>query len=106
MITLTSVMINRQVRLTRPPWRSELMCCRCPPVKVSSLNDRSHALIPIVDLKAQYQSIKEENGEHINATLESSQFVLGSQVAAVEEDLADCAGGGHGIARNSVTSSV
>jgi len=63
-------------------------------------------LIPIVDLKAQYQSIKEEIGEAINATLESTQFVLGSEVAAFEDEFAAYSGGGYGIAVNSGTSAL
>ena len=63
-------------------------------------------MIPIVDLKAQYQSIKEEIAEAINATLESAQFVLGSEVAAFEEEFADYSGGTHGIAVNSGTSAL
>jgi len=68
--------------------------------------NRSNALIPIVDLKAQYQSIKEEIGEAINATLESAQFVLGSEVAGFEEEFAAYSGGAHGIAVNSGTSAL
>ena len=63
-------------------------------------------MIPMVDLKAQYQSIKEEIGEAINATLESTQFVLGSEVAAFEEEFAAYSGGTHGIAVNSGTSAL
>ena len=63
-------------------------------------------MIPLVDLKAQYHSIKEEIGEAINAALESAQFVLGSEVAAFEEEFAAYSGGGHGIAVNSGTSAL
>ena len=63
-------------------------------------------MIPIVDLKAQYQSIKEEIAEAINAALESAQFVLGSEVAALEEEFAAYSGAAHGIAVNSGTSAL
>jgi dTDP-4-amino-4,6-dideoxygalactose transaminase len=63
-------------------------------------------LIPIVDLKAQYQSIKEEIDTAIKATIESAQFVLGSEVAAFEEEFAAYSGAAHGIAVNSGASSL
>ena len=63
-------------------------------------------LIPIVDLKAQYHSIKVEIGEAINAALESAQFVLGSEVAAFEEEFAAYSSGAHAIALNSGTSAL
>jgi dTDP-4-amino-4,6-dideoxygalactose transaminase len=70
------------------------------------LASRRYALIPIVDLKAQYQSIKNEIASAITATLESAQFVLGSEVAAFEEEFAAYSGGTHGIAVNSGTSAL
>jgi dTDP-4-amino-4,6-dideoxygalactose transaminase len=45
-------------------------------------------LIPFVDLKAQYASIKHEIDPAIQRVLESSQFTLGSEVAAFEEEFA------------------
>ncbi len=63
-------------------------------------------MIPFVDLKAQYHSIKEEIDRAINRVLESSQFVLGSEVAAFEEDFARFCGAKHGIAVNSGTSAL
>ena len=39
-------------------------------------------MIPFVDLKAQYHSIKSEIDEAVIRVLESSQFVLGKEVAA------------------------
>jgi dTDP-4-amino-4,6-dideoxygalactose transaminase len=42
-------------------------------------------VIPFVDLKAQYQSIKPEIDAAVIGVLESTQFVLGSSVAAFEQ---------------------
>lgn len=42
-------------------------------------------MIPFVDLKAQYLSIKEEIDRAVLDTLASTQFVLGKEVAAFEE---------------------
>jgi dTDP-4-amino-4,6-dideoxygalactose transaminase len=63
-------------------------------------------LIPLLDLKAQYRSIQAEIREAIDRVLESSQFVLGSEVAAFEEEFAAYCGAKHGIAVNSGTSAL
>ena len=45
-------------------------------------------MIPFVDLKAQYASIKREVMPAIEGVLESCQFTLGSEVAAFEQEFA------------------
>src|SRR6185295_18678277 len=45
-------------------------------------------MIPIVDLKKQYESIKSEIDSAIGDVLQSSQFVLGKKVEAFEEEFA------------------
>lgn len=45
-------------------------------------------MIPIVDLKKQYESIKSEIDSAIGEVLQSSQFVLGKKVEAFEEEFA------------------
>ena len=45
-------------------------------------------MIPFVDLKAQYASIKDEVNAAIQGVLESCQFTLGTEVAAFEEEFA------------------
>ncbi len=55
-------------------------------------------MIPLLDLKAQYRTIQSEMREAIDRVLESSQFVLGSEVAAFEEEFAAYCGAKHGIA--------
>ena len=49
-------------------------------------------MIPFVDLKAQYAGIKEEINAAIQGVLESSQFTLGSEVAAFVKKRADANG--------------
>jgi len=44
--------------------------------------------IPLVDLKAQYASIKEEIDGAIQRVLQNGQFILGSEVKAFEEEIA------------------
>jgi dTDP-4-amino-4,6-dideoxygalactose transaminase len=63
-------------------------------------------VIPFVDLKAQYLNIKDEIDAAITRVLESSQFVLGDEVAAFEEEFASYCGTRYGIAVNSGTSAL
>ena len=44
--------------------------------------------IPILDLKAQYAVIKEEIHSAIDRVLESQQFILGTEVETLEQELA------------------
>jgi len=44
--------------------------------------------IPLVDLKAQYNSIKDEIDTAIRRVLENGQFILGPEVKAFEEEMA------------------
>jgi dTDP-4-amino-4,6-dideoxygalactose transaminase len=63
-------------------------------------------MIPFLDLKAQYQSIKPEIDRAVLDVLESTQFVLGEQVAAFERAFASHCGAKHGVAVNSGTSAL
>ena len=61
-------------------------------------------MIPFVDLKAQYASIKEEVNAAIQGVLESCQFTLGAEVAAFEQEYAAYCGVDHGVGVNTGTS--
>ena len=63
-------------------------------------------MIPFLDLKAQYASIKPEIDAAIMKILESSQFVLGEEVAGFERDFAAYCGAKHAIAVNTGTSAL
>jgi dTDP-4-amino-4,6-dideoxygalactose transaminase len=63
-------------------------------------------VIPFVDLKAQYQSIKPEVNAAIQGILDSCQFTLGSEVAAFEQEFADYSQAKHGIGVNTGTSAL
>lgn len=63
-------------------------------------------MVPLVDLKAQYHSIKSEIDAAVSRVLESSQFVLGDEVAEFEKEFAAYSGAGEGIAVNSGTSAL
>src|SRR5579864_2669134 len=62
--------------------------------------------VPYLDLKAQYLSIKPEIDAAIARVLDSCQFVLGSEVAAFEQDFAAYCGTSECIALNSGTSAL
>lgn len=63
-------------------------------------------MVNFVDLKKQYHSIKEEIDSAVLGVLESTQFVLGKEVAAFEEEFADYCQVDHGVAVNSGTSAL
>jgi dTDP-4-amino-4,6-dideoxygalactose transaminase len=62
--------------------------------------------VPFLDLKAQYQTIKPEIDAAISRVLESSQFILGSEVAEFEKEFAVYCGATECIALNSGTSAL
>src|SRR6266702_2118072 len=66
----------------------------------------TRARIPLLDLKAQYYSIKPEIDAAIAGVLESGQFVLGAEVAAFEEEFAAYCGSSECIALISGTSAL
>jgi dTDP-4-amino-4,6-dideoxygalactose transaminase len=63
-------------------------------------------VIPLVDLKAQYRSIKSEIDAAVERVLDSGQFVLGEEVAAFEREFAAFCGTSDAIAVNSGTSAL
>ncbi len=63
-------------------------------------------MIPFGDLKAQYHSLKSDIDQAVACTLESSQFILGKEVAAFEEEFAAFHGARHGVGVNSGTSAL
>jgi len=63
-------------------------------------------VIPFVDLKSQYLSIKQEVDAAILKTIESCAFTLGPDVAAFENDFAAYSTVKHGIAVNNGTSAL
>ena len=63
-------------------------------------------MIPFVDLKAQYASIKAEMAVAIQGVLDSCQFTLGSEVAAFEKEFAAYSGAKQAIGVNSGTSAL
>jgi len=62
--------------------------------------------IPILDLKPQYQQIKTEIQQAVNAVLESGQFILGQTVGDFEQAIADFLGVKYAIGVNSGTDAL
>jgi len=63
-------------------------------------------VIPFLDLKAQYASIKQEVDAAVHGVLDRCQFVLGEEVAAFESEFATFVEASHGIGVNSGTSAL
>jgi dTDP-4-amino-4,6-dideoxygalactose transaminase len=63
-------------------------------------------MVPFVDLKAQYASIKTEVNAAIQGVLDSCQFTLGSEVVAFEEEFAHYSQAKMGIGVNTGTSAL
>jgi len=63
-------------------------------------------MIPFLDLKAQYQSIKGEIDAAVLGVLASGQYILGEEVARLEQEFADYCNVTHAIAVNTGTSAL
>ena len=63
-------------------------------------------VIPLVDLKAQYLSVKSEIDEAIQRVINSSRFILGEEVEAFEQEFAAFCGANHCVGVASGTASL
>ena len=63
-------------------------------------------MIPMLDLAAQYRSIKPEIDAAVVRVFESGRYVLGEEVAAFEREFAEFCGAAHAVAVNSGTSAL
>ena len=62
--------------------------------------------VPLLDLKAQYATIREEIQAAVNAVLESQYFILGPTVAACERDIAEYCSCAHAVGVTSGSSAL
>lgn len=62
--------------------------------------------VPLVDLRAQYHSIKREVDAAVSGVLESGQFVLGGEVASFESEFASYCQSEYAVGVNSGTSAL
>lgn len=63
-------------------------------------------VVPLLDLKAQYETIREEIREAIDRVLESQYFILGPEVQALEEEVAAYSQCTYGIGVSSGTDAL
>src|SRR4029077_12237063 len=62
--------------------------------------------VPLLDLKAQYASIRSEIREALDRVMESQQFILGPEVEALEQEIAAYCGCRHAIGVSSGTDAL
>jgi dTDP-4-amino-4,6-dideoxygalactose transaminase len=62
--------------------------------------------VPLLDLKAQYQSIRDEIKESIEEVLDSQRFILGPKVEALEKAVASYCGCKYGVGVSSGTDAL
>ena len=62
--------------------------------------------VPLIDLKAQYATLREELRGAVDAVMESQLFILGPEVEALEREVAEYCGAAHGIGVSSGTDAL
>ena len=62
--------------------------------------------VPLLDLKAQYETIRDEVREAIDGVLESQRFVLGPEVQALEQEVAEYSQCAYGVGVSSGTDAL
>ena len=72
----------------------------------STVNEKTITKVPLIDLKRQYRSMKEELNSAIQDVLESQAFILGPQVKEVEDLFASYCNTNHAIGVSSGTDAL
>ena len=62
--------------------------------------------VPLIDLKAQYATLRDELRAAVDGVMESQLFILGPEVEALEREVADYCGAAHGIGVSSGTDAL
>jgi dTDP-4-amino-4,6-dideoxygalactose transaminase len=62
--------------------------------------------VPLLDLKAQYASIRGDVDAAVVRVMESQYFILGPEVSALEEEVAAYSGAAHGVGMSSGTDAL
>src|SRR5688572_21676699 len=62
--------------------------------------------VPLLDLKAQYRSIKNELDEAVQRVIDSQYFILGPEVSALEHEIAQYSSAKHGVGMSSGTDAL
>ncbi|MGH7446786.1 MAG: DegT/DnrJ/EryC1/StrS family aminotransferase, partial [Longimicrobiales bacterium] len=71
-----------------------------------TIMERPAVQVPLLDLKAQYRSIKPEIDKAVARVIDSQHFILGPEVAALEEEVAAYSGVQHAIGMSSGTDAL
>lgn len=64
------------------------------------------SLVPMVDLVAQYRRYKEEIDDAVMRTIASGRFIMGPEVEALQQELADYCGARHAVCCSSGTDAL
>jgi len=80
--------------------------CNVDFIKISELLQEPEMRVPFLDLKSQYNQIKEDIQKEINWVLDNTSFILGQKVKDLEDNFALFCGKKYAIAVNSGTSAL
>ena len=75
-------------------------------MKTNSQSATNPMPVPLLDLKAQYATMRDEIREAIDKVVESQYFILGPEVKALEEEIAAYSQCGYGIGVSSGTDAI
>jgi len=73
---------------------------------MSGVLTKNQIAVPLLDLKAQYATIREDVRSAMDRVMESQYFILGPEVKALEKDIADYSGVQFGIGVSSGTDAL
>ncbi len=62
--------------------------------------------VPLLDLKAQYQTLREQIRAEVDSIMDSQQFILGPKVESLERAICETTGAGHAIGVTSGTDAL
>ncbi|HSJ31024.1 MAG TPA: DegT/DnrJ/EryC1/StrS family aminotransferase [Longimicrobiales bacterium] len=70
------------------------------------MNVKEGIVVPLLDLKAQYQAIRHDVDEAVARVIESQHFILGPEVSALEDEVASYSSVHHAIGMSSGTDAL
>ncbi|MEK6303078.1 MAG: DegT/DnrJ/EryC1/StrS family aminotransferase [Acidobacteriota bacterium] len=73
---------------------------------MSKVQEVAFQPVPLLDLKAQHATIRDEVRDAIDRVVESQHFILGPEVEALEREIAEYSGCSHGIGVSSGTDAL
>lgn len=67
------------------------------PVVIAQMGSQPEMKVPLLDLQAQYATLREELRAAVDRVMESQQFILGAEVQALEDEVARYCGSSYAI---------